>query len=295
LTACIWCGASLDQGERLEGRIRCLRCGVATSSPWPSEADLEQAYSGWYRPPSGRFSGLGDRLLQLTRGRLARRLRQLAPPPGQILDVGAGDGALIETLLREGREATGLDPFASGPHVRRGNLVDEEEKAWSAVVFWHSLEHLPQPAASLEEAVCLLAPDGVLVIAVPNSDSLQARAFGGRWLHLDPPRHLVHLTSRALRDRLEELGLSVERVSYLRGGQVVFGWLHGLVGLLPGNPSLYDAIRRPQARSARISSRRRAAIVLAAVLLLPLALAATALEFCSRRGGTVYVEARQPR
>lgn len=293
MTACVWCGAPLAEGDRLQGRVRCSRCGVAAISPWPAEAELEQAYGGWYRPASGRFSGFGDRLLRRTRGRLARRLRQIAPP-GPILDLGAGDGALVEALRREGREATGLDPFVSGPRVRKGELSGEEEGAWAAVVFWHSLEHLPRPATELEQAVRLLAPGGVLAIAVPNSDSLQAKAFGNRWLALDPPRHLVHLTSRALRTRLRELGLRIERVSYLRGGQVVFGWLHGLVGLLPGHPSLYDAIRRREARSAPLSGGRRAAIVLAAVLLLPLALAATLLEVCSRRGGTVYVEARLP-
>lgn len=260
-------------------------------SPWPSDADLKQAYGGWYRPDSGRFSGFGDRLLRRTRGRLAKRLRQIAPP-GPILDVGAGEGALVEALQREGREASGLDRFVSGPQVRRGDLAEEEAGARAAVVFWHSLEHLPRPAAELEGAVRLLAAGGVLVIAVPNSESLQARAFGDRWLALDPPRHLVHLTSRALLARLRELGLGVERVSYLRGGQVTFGWLHGLVGLLPGNPNLYDAIRRPEARSAPVSVPRRTAIVLVAVLLLPLALLATAFEVCLKRGGTVYVEAR---
>lgn len=293
MTACLWCGAPLAEGKRLQGRIRCSQCGVATTSPWPSEAELEQAYGGWYRPASGRFAGFGDRLLRRTRGRLARRLVQVAPP-GPILDVGAGEGILVEALQREGRGATGLDRFAGGANVRDGALADLEEESWAAVVFWHSLEHLPEPAAELEQAARLLASGGVIAIAVPNSDSFQAKLFGDGWLALDPPRHLVHLTSRALRTRLRELGLRVERVSYLRGGQVVFGWLHGLVATLPGNPSLYDAIRRPQARSAPISGGRRAAIVLAAVLLLPLALAATALEVCSRRGGTVYVEARRP-
>jgi len=30
----------------------------------------------------------------------------------------------------------------------------------------------------------------------------------------------------------------------------VFGWVHGLVGKLPGHPDLYDAIRRSEARQA---------------------------------------------
>ena len=102
---------------------------------------------------------------------------------------------------------------------------------------------------------------------MPNPDSLQARAFGDRWLHLDLPLHLVHVPAPALLARLRALGLRVERVSYLRGGQVVFGWLHGIVGLLPGHPDLYDAIRRPEARrrpllgpaGACVVARRRGA------------------------------------
>ena len=99
----------------------------------------------------------------------------------------------------------------------------------------------------------LLEPGGVAVVAIPNPDSLQARAFGDRWLHLDLPLHLVHIPAPALLARLRELGMRIERVSYLRGGQVVFGWLHGIVGLLPGHPDLYDAIRRPEARRRPLS------------------------------------------
>ena len=41
-------------------------------------------------------------------------------------------------------------------------------------------------------------------------------------------------------------GLNVERVSSVRGGQIVIGWLDGLVGALPGGLNLYQALRRPR-------------------------------------------------
>jgi hypothetical protein len=136
-----------------------------------------------------------------------------------------------------------------------------------------------------------LVAGGVLVVAVPNADSLQARVFGDRRFGLDLPRHLVHVPAAALLSRIEQLGLRVDRVSHLRGGQVVFGWLHGLVGLLPGRPSLYDAIRRAEARSAPIGPARRAGAIAAAALLLPVAGLCALLEAILRRGGSVYVEA----
>jgi hypothetical protein len=133
------------------------------------------------------------------------------------------------------------------------------------------------------------------VVAAPNAASLQARVFGDRWLALDMPRHLVHLPAAALVRRIEELGMRVTRSSYVRGGQVVFGWLHGLVGTVPGTPDLYDAVRRPEARSAEVSPGARAGTLLAAAVLLPVAAAASAAEVARRRGGSVYIEAVRTR
>jgi SAM-dependent methyltransferase len=230
-------------------------------------------------------------MLRRTRGLLARRLDRIAPP-GPILDVGAGDGALLDALSARGRDVLGLEREAVRPDMRAVE-VQEVEGQWAGVVFWHSLEHLPDAGRAIDHAASLLAPKGVLVIAVPNAASLQAQAFGNRWLALDLPRHLVHLPADALIRRLRELSLEVERASYWRGGQVMFGWLHGLVGLLPGHPDLYDAIRRPAARREQLTGWSRIATLLTGTLLAPVAAVASLVEVAVARGGTVYLEARR--
>ena len=291
--ACVWCGAPLGPSAvRQGGRIRCAACGAATTDPWPSEEELSGAYGTWYRPDSGRrFGPLGDGLLRRTRGSLAARLDAIAPP-GPVLDVGAGDGTLIDALAERGRAATGLERAATRPDLR-DEPIEAMDGEWAAVVFWHSLEHLPEPGEAIRHAARLLAPRGVLVVAVPDGDSLQARAFGDRWLHLDPPRHLVHLTGGALTSGLERRGLRVERVSSVRGGQIAIGWLDGLVGSLPGGLNLYQALRRPEARSAPLTRGQWTAALAAGVVLLPVAAVAAAAEVALRRSGTVYVEARR--
>jgi SAM-dependent methyltransferase len=263
-----------------------------TTAPWPSDAELDAAYAGPYRPATGRFAGAGDKTLRALRARLARRLDRIAPP-GRVLDVGAGDGTLVDALARRGRDAVGLERRSDHPRIRVGEPADLEP-GFAAVVFWHSLEHLRRPGEALAQTAALLDRGGVLVAALPNTDSIQARALGERWLAIDSPRHLVHVPARALLARLEELGLRVERVSHLRGGQVVFGWLHGLVGLLPGSPSLWNAIRRPEGRSEPMRGPERALALGAGVVLLPLAATCAGLEAALRRGGSVYVEARRP-
>jgi len=293
MAACAWCGARFGRDAvRLTGRIRCAACGAATIDPWPTEPELARAYGDWYRPGSGRrFGVVGDALLRRTRGSLAARLDAIAPP-GAVLDVGAGDGTLLDALARRGRAATGLERAPVRADIRDARL-DEIGGAWAAVVFWHSLEHLPAPGEAVRDAARLLLPGGVVVVAVPDAGSLQARAFGDRWLHLDRPRHLVHLTTAALTVGLERCGLRIERVSRVRGGQIVIGWLDGLVGALPGDLDLYQALRRPEARSAPLGHGRRLAALAAAVALLPVAAAAAAAEVALRRSGTVYVEARR--
>jgi SAM-dependent methyltransferase len=292
-TRCAWCGTPFDdRARRLRGRRVCPECGVATTDPWPDDATLAQAYADWYRPSTGRFSGPGDLVLSHTRALLAGRLDRIAPP-GAVLDVGAGDGALLDALHGRGREAVGLERESTRSDVRAVELEELDER-FASIVFWHSLEHLRTPGLALERAAELLVPGGVIVVALPNASSLQSQVFGDSWLALDLPRHLVHAPARAVLERLRALGLQTERVSHVRGGQLVFGWLHGLVGLLPGHPDFYDAVRRSAARQAEMTPGLRARVLLAGAALLPVAAAVAALEVALRRGGTLYVEARKP-
>jgi hypothetical protein len=130
-------------------------------------------------------------------------------------------------------------------------------------------------------------------VAVPNLGSWQARLFGRRWFHLDLPRHLVHLPAAGLVRGVEDRGLEVERVSHWRGGQLVFGWLHGMVGKLSGRLDLYSAIRRPEAQDEPIAGGRRAMAVACAAALAPVGAVLAAAESAARAGGTVYLEARR--
>jgi SAM-dependent methyltransferase len=289
---CAWCGApARPSGARLAA---CTVCGAATTHPPPHADELERAYATWYRPASGRFSGGGDRVLALSRASLSRRLHRIAPS-GPMLDVGSGDGVLLRALRARGREAVGLEraAHADGVLACEINQFDDRPGEWAAVVFWHSLEHLQDPAGALDRAAALLAPGGILVIAVPNLGSWQARYFGERWFHLDLPRHLVHLPASALSARVQAAGFLIQRRSHWRGGQILFGWLYGIVGMLPGHPDLYSAIRQVGAQDTAITGGHRAAVLLAAVALAPLAGVLSGAEIAAHAGGTVYLEARR--
>jgi hypothetical protein len=224
---CLWCGGPAR--ANMSRLALCSRCGSATTYPPPDDAELEVAYNSWYRPSAGRFLAGGDRILAASRARLARRADRIAPR-GPVLDVGAGDGTLVMALRARGRDAVGLerDGVGEGLQAREITEFDERTGEWAAVIFWHSVEHLRHPALAIDRAAELLMPGGTLIVSVPNLASLQARLFGRRWFHLDLPRHTVHLPASALSCGLRARGFEIERCSYWRGGQLVFGWLHGI-------------------------------------------------------------------
>ena len=72
----------------------------------------------------------------------------------------------------------------------------------------------------------------------------------------------------------------------------MIGWLDGLVGLLPGDLRLYQALRQPLPEAPQMRPRSGSSRSQPGVVLLPAALVCSAVEIALGRSGTVYVEAR---
>ncbi len=142
-----------------------------------------------------------------------------ALPRGRLLDVGCGDGQIVEFMQRLGWQAEGVDfdPPAveiakgKGLRVHVGTLPAQAyvENSFDAIVLSHFIEHVPDPAALLCECRRILRPGGRLIILTPNVSSWGHRKFGRAWFALDPPRHLHLFTPVALRALVERSGLQV--------------------------------------------------------------------------------------
>jgi predicted SAM-dependent methyltransferase len=101
-----------------------------------------------------------------------------------------------------------------GVEVHCGTLDDAPwpPESFDAILFNHSLEHIPDPGDALARAYRLLRPNGTVAIAVPNFGSWQRRLFGGSWFQLDVPRHLQHFERRTLVGLLQSSDLQVVEV-----------------------------------------------------------------------------------
>jgi SAM-dependent methyltransferase len=246
--------------------------------------------------PTPRLAGLARPVL----GRFDRvRLALLGPPRGALLDIGAGRGRFVASARAAGWSATGIEPSARGVEAARAVYGVELARAslaeasgtYDAVTLWHVLEHLDDPSAALARVASLLAPGGLLLVGVPNLDSVQARVGRDRWFHLDFPRHRTHFTPAGLRALLERHGFTVERERHTLLEHNPFGLWQTVVNRFTRTPSwLFNALKRDAPLW-----HPDALITLALLPLAPLALVAEWLFGRAGRGGTIAVVASRAR
>lgn len=287
-------GEPSDPGRyRLE---RCEDCGSALSTgPAPPPSAYEQ---GVYRTARPRWPWLIGALQRVAARQPLRLLERAGlPAGGRVLDVGAGQGRLVAALAAAGHSASGIDSSArsvelaaaAGRPVTRESVAQHEDAELDAAVLWHVLEHVDEPAAALARIRGWLRPDGLLLVAVPSIDSLQARIAGRRWFHLDLPRHRTHFTAAGLRALLDRTGFELVTLRQLVPEHNFPGmWftLLGRLGMTPGYP--FHLVKR----NSPLRSRDFALLLIAGPPLLPVAIALELIAAALRRGGTVAVVAR---
>lgn len=191
------------------------------------------------------------------------------------------------------RDVEGLD-------VRVGQLSDLDlpVNGFDLIILWHVLEHIPDPQSTLHAVARLLRPGGVLLVAVPNVGSPEARWGRDGWFHLDVPRHLVHFDGPTLRNLLKRAGLSLENSSSAALEYDLFSAVQTALNRLGLRPNLlYNLIRSRGARPLQTGPPTRATetlltVALAALLSLP-ALLWVSLAGVTGRGATQTVLARK--
>jgi 2-polyprenyl-3-methyl-5-hydroxy-6-metoxy-1,4-benzoquinol methylase len=220
------------EGTATFSLMRCLNCGLVSTIPRLRPSQFAEFYPDTYTAyqPTVASDATGVRQARglVDRLRLAA-ITTLGPyrplgqrRPGRMLDVGCGTGDLALAFGRRGWRVAGIDPSesacrraaAAGLEIHCGTLDDApwHTATFDAIVFNHSLEHVPDPATTLRHAASLLREGGMLAVGVPNFGSWQRRLFGGRWYQLDLPRHLQHFEAKTLTALIQDADLRVVEI-----------------------------------------------------------------------------------
>ena len=211
---------------------RCRSCGVLYNNPRPTQEVIAKNYDegGHY----ARFTPDQD-WEDMWRRRLARVLAHA--PRSPILDVSAGIGTSVKQLRDKGYDALGSE-ISKEALVRARELYGVElmpgapealplkPASLGCIMLWHVFEHLPFPGRALAHLAGLLAPGGLLVIAVPNAGMTRLWKYPKLWFAARDARlekivgrfdygskfqeiHLIHFPPPALRSVVERAGFRV--------------------------------------------------------------------------------------
>lgn len=232
--ACPLCGSTgfthLGEGDcaghalhdpRLSAKIQwknCSTCGHVFTEGYFTDAACEIIFSR-----TNDSQKVGHRM-EANRSISARIIDRVLPfqSAGRWLDIGFGNGSILFTAREFGFHPIGVDLRRENVETMNGigyeaycaDLADLDlSPACQVVSMLDVLEHVPYPKPFLQKAVSLLAPGGVCLLSMPNSDQilwdfLSLNNTNPYWGEIE---HYHNFSRARLYDLLQEVGLTPVR------------------------------------------------------------------------------------
>jgi len=186
--------------------------------PRPSELELPGYYeSEAYISHTDSKESLMDKVYQMIKNYSIKKklnmINGLTRQKGLLLDIGCGTGDFLATCQKDGWKVKGIEPNdkardLSGKKLEAEELVSNDihslleshQGKFDVITMWHVLEHVPNLMEYIQQLKLLLKPDGLIVIAVPNFKSYDAKHYKENWAAYDVPRHLWHFSHTAIKN-----------------------------------------------------------------------------------------------
>ena len=221
---------------------KCQACGVIFESVRPMESAIGTFYTEGYQPHRVRASkkdrsergpkwrinlaamGLADRIsgARAFRAELARFYECLKRAP-VVLDFGCGSTTFLDRARKFSCRTIGMD-FSQAVLVdvaKRGHQAlgvgdadwDRiEDNTIDVVRMNHVIEHLYDPARTLQRLHGKMASGAVIHLATPNAESSAADTYREHWWSLECPRHIIIFNPSALEKMLASVGFGKIRI-----------------------------------------------------------------------------------
>lgn len=232
---------------------RCGSCNLAFMHPVPD--DLGRYYpSDYHHIPASEAELAANAEHERYKVEILMRFCK----PGTLIEIGPGNGGFAYLAKSAGFSVRAIEMSAECCRfledvvgIEAVRTTNERNALASgplahAIALWHVVEHLVDPFDLVRTAADRLLPGGVLILAAPNPSAFQFRIFGGRWTHVDAPRHVTLIPSAVLKEVAMNAGLAVALETTLDEGSIgwdVFGWEFSL-GAFSASPWKSGKLRR---------------------------------------------------
>lgn len=233
--------------------VSCRRCSLVRADPV-----LDPDFAAeLYRASTFDY---GDELegLRATYGAALMRLAKVAPGRHGLLDIGCGNGFVLEIALDRGwSNVRGVEPSADAiahanarvreliaPDVMRPGLLPDS--SFDAVTLFQVLDHMPDPQALLRDCHAAMRPGGAILALNHNVAAWSARLLGKRSPIIDV-EHTYLYSPTTIRRLFEAAGFEVLGVGPVRNTYSLAYLLH----LVPV-PQTLKAALLPRLRATRL-------------------------------------------
>ncbi len=210
-------------------QLRCPRCGSIHADCVKPAEDL---YADLYRKDEVVPAVVAASLDAVVRSMSHYRTH------GNWLDIGFGQGALLDAAARGGWQCHGteLSEVALEKGRARGFITAAgteafEDGAFDVLSLVELVEHVEAPLGFLKEARRVLRKGGCLYVTTPNAWSLNRWYLGARWTVFGPPDHITIFTPPGLRRLFRLAGF--EKISLRTEGLNPFEILHSRRRVVP--------------------------------------------------------------
>lgn len=204
--------------------VSCKSCGFKFTNPRPEDSVIGDYYKAEsYVSHSNTKKGLINKLYHAVRSyTLKKKVTMLSAyvSRGTILDYGCGTGMFLQACKQSGWETVGMEPDDDARRIasEQGlNVFSDKgriqtyitDKKFSVITLWHVLEHVTDMSETLSFFKQRLFKDGVLIIAVPNHMSYDAKYYKEFWAAYDVPRHIHHFDVKSMSTLLANHGFKL--------------------------------------------------------------------------------------
>jgi len=205
--------------------LECKNCGLGHTCPVPAEHNLGYYYkSVEYFSHTDKPRSLLQVVYQHVRKIMITKkigfINKYSKNGKRILDYGCGTGDFLAKCVEKGWGACGLEPDIDARKIAEkshnikiadnlNELEHAETETFDVITLWHVIEHVYNLNETMIRLKKLLSENGVLVLAVPNRESYDAKHYKTKWGGYDVPRHLHHFNDKAIQSLAKRHGLIV--------------------------------------------------------------------------------------
>jgi len=220
------CSDYFVSGEKFN-LLKCSDCSFVITDSVPENENIGKYYqSEEYISHSDTQTGLVNQLYHTVRNVMLKRKWKLVKGLSSgknLLDIGCGTGYFLNYIKDKGYNTVGMEPDSKARSFAKEKfglvvndpitmLNEKHSGKFNVITLWHVLEHLHDLNKYLNWIYDSLEEKGVLILALPNCSSYDAKKFGKYWAAYDVPRHIWHFAPATLEKLMKSYKFSLRKI-----------------------------------------------------------------------------------